>query len=95
MPVKQKLDGMLVVETSGAGRRDVIVNLRLIESSNVESVAWPTSGEPLMIVRFRSGYVYGYLGVSRQRAVAAAHAPSTGEYINSVIKPNFKAVKLA
>jgi hypothetical protein len=90
MPVKQKLDGMIVEEKNG----EVVVNLRTVKSSNVESVAWPTSGEPLMIVRYRSGFVYGYLGVSRQRAVAAAHAPSTGEYINRAIKPYFKAVKL-
>lgn len=70
------------------------INTRPTHSSNVEWVGWPKSGQPAMLVKFRNGGIYCYLGVSRQRAVAAAHAPSTGEYINKVIKPDFKAVKI-
>jgi hypothetical protein len=75
-------------------RNGKMVRGKYVTSSNVEWVAWPKSGEPLMLVKFKSGSVYGYVGVSRQRAVAAARAPSVGQYINKVIKPNFKAVKV-
>lgn len=75
-------------------RRDVFINQRLVESSNVDWVAWPVTGEPTMIVKYRGGAVYAYLGVSRQRVVAAAHAASTGKYINERIKPHFKMVQL-
>jgi hypothetical protein len=96
MPVLEKRYGFIVGSPlpDQAGRRDVFVNSRIVDSSNVESVAWPTTGEPLMIVRYKGGGLYGYYPVSRQRAVAAAYYPSTGKYINDRIKPNFKAVKL-
>lgn len=92
MPVLAKQSGIFIEKKPW--RRDVPVNSRIIDSSNVESIAWPRSGEPLMIVRYKSGKLYGYLGVSRQRAVAAAYHPSTGRYINQRIKGHFEAVKL-
>jgi hypothetical protein len=67
---------------------------RMIDSSNVVWVAWPQGGEPLMLVKYRGNEIYGYVGVSRQRAVAAAHAPSTGKYINERVKPHFEAVRI-
>jgi hypothetical protein len=70
------------------------VRLRDVTSSNVEWVAWPKSGEPAMIVEFKGGARYAYLGVSRQQVVAAAEAESVGKYINERIKPNFEVVKL-
>jgi hypothetical protein len=70
------------------------LRLRMINSSNVHWVAWPRSGEPVMLVKFKRGYVYAYLGVTRQKAVAAAHAPSTGHYINKKIKPHYAAVQI-
>ena len=93
MPVLEKRTGMVLNKLTDG--RLVRVNARICDSSNVESIAWPTSGEPLMLVRYKSGGTYGYLGVSRQRAVAAAYAVSTGRYINSRIKRHFKAVKIA
>lgn len=90
MPVIEKRSGIISV-----GTEFVSVNSRIIDSSNVESVAWPRSGEPLMIVRYRSGKMYGYLGVSRQRAVAAAYYFSTGIYINERIKGKFKPVEIS
>jgi hypothetical protein len=48
-----------------------------------------------MFVKFRSGSVYVYDGVSRQRAVATSRASSVGEYINHVIVPNYPAVRVA
>jgi hypothetical protein len=70
------------------------IRTRRVESSNIVWVGWPETGEPLMLVRYRSGSIYGYLGVSRQRAVAAANYPSTGEYINQHIKPYYEVVRL-
>jgi KTSC domain len=72
-----------------------IFNVRWINSSNVDWVAWPKEGEPLMIVKYRSGEMYGYIGVSRQRAVATAWSRSTGQYINKHIKPHFEVVKIS
>jgi hypothetical protein len=69
--------------------------IRHVDSSNIQWVGWPESGEPLMLVKYRANDIYGYLGVTRQRVVAAANAKSTGEYINRRIKPHFKFVKLA
>jgi hypothetical protein len=73
----------------------VIFKVRWVISSNVDWVAWPSKGEPLMLVKFKGDEIYVYIGVSRQRVVAAAHHPSTGEYINQRIKPNFEVVKLS
>ena len=67
------------------------INWRLVESSNVDAVGWDKSGN--MYVTFLNGTMYRYIGVSRQRAVAAAYADSVGSYINKKIKPFFKVVK--
>jgi len=69
--------------------------VRWVDSSNVRWVAWPETGEPLMLVKYNSEAIYGYIGVSRQRTVAAAHAPSTGAYINKNIKPLYEVAKFA
>jgi hypothetical protein len=69
-------------------------NTRNVNSSNVSWVGWPKSGEPLMVVMYRAGTIYGYIGVSRQKVVAAARARSTGEYINKRIKPHHRMVLL-
>lgn len=74
--------------------KHVFANALFVNSSNVEYVAWPVTGEQLMIVKYKHGGVYGYLGVSRQRAVAAAYAPSVGKYIANRIKGHFKPVKI-
>jgi hypothetical protein len=92
MPVLEKKRGRLF----GKGDQpDIDVVSRIVQSSNVESVAWPATGEPLMIVKYIGNpKLYGYIGVSRQRAVAAAHAASTGAYINSRIKGKYEPVQL-
>lgn len=63
-------------------------------SSNVEWLGWPVTGEPTMVVQFKSGDRYAYLGVTRQRAVAMAYAPSVGSYLNKRVKPHFTVVRL-
>lgn len=65
-----------------------------IVSSNIEWIGWPKDGEPLMVVQFKSGFRYGYLPVSRQQAVAAAYAPSTGKYLHEKIMGIKKVVQL-
>jgi hypothetical protein len=102
MPVLEKRSGYVTIDPRGEHPRDVKVNSRIVDSSNVTSVAWLVDGETelpyndphLMIVRFKGGGTYGYIGVSRQRAVAAAYYASTGKYINDRIKPYFEAVRL-
>ncbi len=76
---------------------DDIVKIRVrdVTSSNVEWVAWPKNSlAPAMIVQFKGGSRYAYLGVNRQQVVAAAEAESVGKYINSKIKPHFEVVKI-
>jgi hypothetical protein len=62
------------------------------DSSNVTYVGWQ---DDALIVWFKSGGLYRYEGVSRQRAVACALSKSVGGYINRVIRPRFEAVRLA
>lgn len=79
---------------------EVDLEVRLVQSSNVEWVGWPKTGEPMMVVSFKHGGRYAYLGASRQQAVALAtaitgtNAKSIGTYLNQVIKPRYEAVKL-
>jgi len=75
--------------------QDRSFNVRWVKSSNVDWVGWPETGEPLMLVKYKGDGIYGYIGVSRQRAVAAAVYPSTGEYINRIIKPHYEVVRIA
>ena len=63
-----------------------------LESSNVAAVGWDRHKR--MYVNFRSGSVYVYDGVTRQRAVATSRAKSVGEYITRVIVPNYPAVRV-
>lgn len=75
------------------------IRWREVPSSNVRAVGWPSTGEPLMLVRFKSGKVYGYSGCSRQRAVALAYRRklwdrSIGSYINNRIKGKFGVYRI-
>jgi hypothetical protein len=75
---------------------------RQVTSSNVAEIGWPSKSDhpygieaPLLLVRFKDGRCYGYLGVSRSRAVyIATRCPSPGTYINHTIKPNFDVVRI-
>lgn len=78
-----------------SGDQVTFVNWRVIDhSSNVERVGWPVTGEPLILVQFHNGSIYGYLGGSRQLAVALARSKSVGEFLNKRIKPKYKAVRI-
>jgi hypothetical protein len=68
---------------------------RMIDSSNVRWIGWPEKGsQPLMFVEFKDGSRYVYYGVTRQRAVHAAFAESSGEYLNKRIKGKYEYLKL-
>jgi len=69
------------------------VRWREVVSSNVDAVGWDS--DMRMYARFKGGAVYLYEGVTRQRAVACSRAKSVGQYFNSIIKPNYKAVRVA
>lgn len=89
MPVRKK-NSITIIGPNG----NVDLMVRDINSSNVKWIGWPVTGEPLMVVEFEGGGRYAYLGVSRQKAVAAAWAGSTGKYLAKRIKPHYKVVKL-
>jgi len=89
VPVRQK-----TVESVNVDGREIAFNWHEIESSNVAWIGWPVTGEPLMIVQYHSGAYYGYIGVPRQKAVAAANAVSTGSYINRNIRGKYRPVRL-
>lgn len=78
----------------------VEIEMRSVESTNVDWVGWPKTGEPMMVVSFKHGGRYAYLGATRQQAVALANAAentkleSVGAYLNRVIKPKYAAVKI-
>jgi hypothetical protein len=68
--------------------------VRMIDSSNIEWIGWPAMAADLMFVQFKGGSRYVYSGVSRQKAVAAAYAVSSGEYLERKIKPHYEVLKL-
>lgn len=74
---------------------EVMVVIRQIDSSNIQWIGWPKSGEPIMFVEFTSGARYGYLGVTRQKAVAGTHYPeSVGSWLAKEIKPKYEVVRI-
>ena len=81
--------------TASGGLKGYFIN----DSSNVKFVGWFDDfgwDDVSMIVWFGASGVYEYRGISRQRAVACALAPSVGIYLNRKIKPLAKeVVKLA
>jgi hypothetical protein len=71
---------------------DGLSGYTITDSSNVSTVSWDTDNH--MYVAFKSGHVYRYEGVSRQRAVATALAASVGKYLADKIKPSYKFVRV-
>jgi hypothetical protein len=70
------------------------LNIRRVESSNIDWVGWPQNGNKTMVVQFADGSRYAYVGVSRQRANALARAESSGAYLAKYIKPHYEVAKL-
>lgn len=68
------------------------IKWRPVDSSNVEQVGWDRHKG--MYVTYKSGATYLYHGCTYQRAVACSNAPSVGQYIHKVIKPNYECTKL-
>jgi hypothetical protein len=69
------------------------ISWRDVESSNVRKVGWDKYLD--MYVMFHDGGTYVYVGVTRQRVIAAIRSKSVGQYINKHIKPHYNAVKIA
>jgi hypothetical protein len=68
------------------------IKWRRVESSNVRAVGWDQHRN--MYIQFKSGTIYQYPNVSRQRAVAVSTRPSVGTFVNRRIIPNFHAIRL-
>lgn len=70
-----------------------MITWREVKSSNVERVGWDAFSN--MYVEYSgSGKTYMYVGVSRQRVVAASRSQSVGSYIARKIKGKYKPVHL-
>lgn len=64
-------------------------------SSNVLAVGWTAPGYGTsMFVKFKGGTMYCYLGVSRQRVVAASRAKSVGKYVHEHIIGQYRAMRV-
>jgi KTSC domain len=70
------------------------IRWREVSSSNIDRVGWDAHNR--MYVRYKkSGDIYMYEDVPRQRAVACVRAHSCGSYVNKKIIPNYQAVKIS
>lgn len=95
MPVKDHTTIYIPTALPNMPVGNIAFEARMIHSSNVEWIAWPKYDEvPIMLVQFKGGSRYAYIGVSRQRAVACAYARSSGNYLAAKIKPHFKVMRL-
>jgi len=92
MPVVGRSEGIVRLRLEDGDHFTIPVRWREVESSNIDMVGWDDSGN--MYVRYKSGSVYAYLGVSRQRAVACAYHPSCGKYMAYRVKPKYLHVKI-
>lgn len=68
------------------------VQWREVTSEKVAAIGWDRGLR--LYARFRSGEIYFYEGVRRQRAVACSRAKSVGSYLARKIAPNSHAVKV-
>lgn len=80
------------------------IRWREVVSSNIRMVGWDDANNMYVIFKstdpedirpLQRSTLYYYRGVTRQRAVALVRSASAGKYLNSVIKPNYEAVKVA
>lgn len=66
---------------------------QVVESTNVEAIAYLDSIG--MFVRYKHGGIYLYTRVTHQRFLAVERAPSVGQYLHRIVKPNYRAFKVA
>ncbi len=64
------------------------INMIPVESSNVESVGYDEN-EQTLYVRFLTGAMYIYKGVSNYEFDGLLSAPSVGSYLHRNIKNNY------
>jgi len=69
------------------------MNRVTVESSSVSSVGYDVDTADLEI-EYRNGRVYRYFHVPQGAYRMLLQAPSKGEFINQVIKPRFRAVRV-
>jgi hypothetical protein len=68
------------------------IRWRAVQSSAVQAVGWDDAEH--VYVMFTERGLYRYDGVTRQRAVVAAGAPSAGRYVNERIIPYYPAWRI-
>lgn len=72
-----------------------MVKWREADSSNVQWVGWLKVGNmPCVMVVFKSGHSYLYLGMHRQRAVAMLRAKSVGRYFARNVKGKYNYLRV-
>jgi hypothetical protein len=80
------------VRRPAAGSSASPIRWRAVQSSAVHAVGWDDAEH--VYVMFAERGLYRYDGVTRQRAVAAASAPSAGRYVNERIIPYYPAWRI-
>lgn len=63
---------------------------RTVVSDNVESVAYDSESQTLLVKWKKSGKTSAYAGVSEEVADECSRNWSVTDYINAEIKPNYK-----
>lgn len=64
------------------------INMIPVDSSNVESIGYDEN-EQILYVRFLTGAMYIYKGVSKYEFDGLQSAPSVGSYLHRNIKNNY------
>jgi len=69
------------------------IRWRMVHSSAVQAVGYDDQQHAFVLFKERGLYMYG--GISRQKVVACASAPSVGRYLRERIIPNHPAWRIA
>lgn len=81
-------------DAEGKRQKEKVLDRVPVESTNIESIALDAEAGHLE-VQFRNGAAYRYFpNFGQQEFDAFLAAPSKGNFLNQVIKPNFEAVKV-
>lgn len=71
-----------------------MMQMHPVKSSNIEAIGHDADSKTLH-VRFKSGGLYAYHGVTAEQFTALQSAPSVGKHIHAHIKPKHQAKLLA